>query len=171
MKPSQLLRFAAAAAAVLCAVATPAHAGFKQTFQPRSNVAYQRALLDAQLVALQREGRFVAQVDGTSMLPFFGPDSLAVVQRIAPERLRVGMIAVYRNAEGETVAHRVVEATAAGWRVQGHNNPRADSTFVTGANLLGVVYATFNTAGRPRSDEFAALSLSALPTILGAPAK
>jgi phage repressor protein C with HTH and peptisase S24 domain len=171
MKPSHLLRFASAVLAVLGAAQTPALASFKHAFQPRSNVAYQRAVLEASLVALQREGRFVAQIDGASMLPFFGPDSVAVVQRITPDRLRVGMIAVYENAAGEKVAHRVVEQTPAGWRVQGHNNPRADSTLVTGANLLGVVYATFHTAGRPRGGDLSTFPLPVLPTLLGAPAK
>ena len=54
------------------------------------------------------------------------------------------MVVVYTNRFNETVAHRVVARTAAGLEVQGYNNDRADSTVVTDANLLGVVYVTFH---------------------------
>jgi hypothetical protein len=154
----------------LCAMATPAVA--KPTIHPRSNVGFDVAVLDAMVVAMQKPGRSVVRMDGDSMLPFFGADSIAVVQEIAAARLRVGMIAVYTNFLGEKVAHRVIAKAQTGWTVQGYNNARSDSTIVNETNLLGVVYATFNTAGAPKSADAAGFAM--LPTmdvVLGAPAK
>lgn len=168
MKLSRHLR-ALAAAAVLSAGAVSAQAqGFVAA---RSNVSFGNALADATLVVAQKDGRWLARTAGDSMLPFFGADSIAVIQRIDATRLREGMIAVYRNADGEQVAHRVVGRTATGWRVQGYNNDRADSTVVDGSNLLGVVYATFHTAGRDTGNFSAPASFEDVPVIVGAPAK
>lgn len=168
MKLSRYLR--ALAAVTTLGVAGAATAA--QTYLPSfSNVPFLTALQDASLVAAQKEGRWVARTDGTSMLPFFGSDSITVVQRIDAARLRPGMIAVYRNADGEQVAHRVVGRTEQGWRVQGFNNDRADTTVVDENNLLGVVYATFNTAGCDRSSPEVSATIATLPVVLGAPAK
>lgn len=123
------------------------------------------------LVAMQKPGRSVVRMDGDSMLPFFGRDSLAVVQQIPAERLRLGMIAVYTNFLGEKVAHRVVSMREDGWTVQGFNNRQPDSTVVNGSNLLGVVYATFNTAGSPSADSPSLGLMPAMDVVLGAPAK
>lgn len=139
---------------------------------PRSNVRFQTAVLDAMMVAMQKPGRSVVRMDGESMLPFFGSDSIAVIQQIPASRLRLGMIAVYTNFLGEKVAHRVVARAQAGWTVRGYNNSRDDSTIVNEGNLLGVVYATFSTSGAPASADSPVFAM--LPTmdvVLGAPAK
>lgn len=148
-------------------------AGFsKAPAHPCSNVGFDTAVLDAMVVAMQKPGRSVVRMDGESMLPFFGSDSIAVIQKIPAARLRLGMIAVYVNFLGEKVAHRVVEKARDGWTVKGYNNAQTDSTVVNETNLLGVVYATFNTAGSPKSADAAGFAM--LPTmdvVLGAPAK
>ena len=139
---------------------------------PCSNVGFDVAVLDAMMVAMQKPGRMVVRMDGDSMLPFFGSASIAVIQQIPASRLRLGMIAVYTNFLGEKVAHRVVAKATTGWTVQGYNNSRADSTIVNETNLLGVVYATFDTAGSPSSfDSPVYASLPSLDVVLGAPAK
>lgn len=153
-----------------CAMAAGVFA--KGPVHPRSNVGFDTAVLDAMVVAMQKPGRSVVRMDGDSMLPFFGADSIAVIQQIPASRLRLGMIAVYVNFLGEKVAHRVVERVQNGWTVKGYNNSSADSTVVDETNLLGVVYATFNTAGSPKSAGAAGFAM--LPTmdvVLGAPAK
>jgi hypothetical protein len=66
-------------------------------------------------------------------------------------KLRAGMLVVYRNRFGETIAHRLVARQDSGWQIKGYNNDQPDSTLVTGANLIGVVYATFYTSS-PRVD-------------------
>lgn len=168
MKPSRYLRVFVTIAAVLGGAVCAQAQGLVAT---RSNVTFSRALADATQVVAMKEGRWLARTAGDSMLPFFGADSITVMQRIASERLRPGMIAVYRNRDGEQVAHRVVEHTGAGWRVQGYNNDRADSTLVNDDNLLGVVYATFHTAGIPAEDSVTQALAAAVPVVLGAPAK
>ena len=170
MLPGRPSRLAFLGFLAICAMAMPAVA--KPTINPRSNVGFDVAVLDAMVVAMQKPGRSVVRMDGDSMLPFFGADSIAVVQQIPATRLRLGMIAVYTNFLGEKVAHRVIAKAQDGWTVQGYNNPRADSTVVNESNLLGVVYATFNTAGAPKSADSAGFAM--LPTmdvVLGAPAK
>ena len=144
----------------------------KAPVAPCSNVRYDTAVLDALMVAMQKPGRSVVRMDGESMLPFFGHDSIAVVQKIPAKKLRLGMIADYTNFLGEKVAHRVIAKASTGWTVKGYNNSRADSTIVNETNLLGVVYATFDTSGVPSSFETASLAgMPSLDVVLGAPAK
>ena len=153
-------------------IAMAAGALAKGPVHPRSNVGFDTAVLDAMVVAMQKPGRTVVRMDGDSMLPFFGADSIAVIQQIPASRLRLGMIAVYVNFLGEKVAHRVVERALNGWTVKGYNNSSADSTVVNETNLLGVVYATFNTAGSPKSADAAGFAmLQTMDVVLGAPAK
>jgi len=135
-----------------------------------SGEAWDAALSDAQAVASKRPGMSVLRVSGESMLPYFGEDAVIVIKKIDAARLRVGMIAVYVNRFGEKVAHRVIAKVGDGWEVKGFNNDRADSTVVNAGNLLGIVYATFASAGRSPS-QFAALSRPAVETVYAAPAK
>jgi hypothetical protein len=170
MLPGRPSRLALMGLVAFCAMAMPAAA--KPTVHTRSNVGFDVAVVDAMVVAMQKAGRSVVRMDGDSMLPFFGADSIAVVQEIPAAWLKVGMIAVYSNFLGEKVAHRVIAKAQTGWTVQGYNNARSDSTVVNETNLLGVVYATFNTAGAPKSAASAGFAM--LPTmdvVLGAPAK
>ncbi|HEY5551786.1 MAG TPA: S24/S26 family peptidase [Opitutaceae bacterium] len=155
---------------VLCAMSVTAFA--KVPVHPRSNVGFDTAVLDAMVVAMQKPGRSVVRMDGNSMLPFFGSDSIAVIQTIPAARLRLGMIAVYVNFLGEKVAHRVVEKAHDGWTVRGYNNSKSDTTVVNESNLLGVVYATFNTAGSPKATDAPGFAmLPSMDVVLGAPAK
>lgn len=110
-------------------------------------VGASEALADANALAALHGDARVMQVSGTSMLPFFGSGSLLVVKAVKATQLSKGMVVVYRNNFGETVAHRLVNRTASGWIAQGYNNSAADSTLVTEANLRGVVYGTVHTAG------------------------
>ena len=114
---------------------------------PISSISFATALADAQALAAQHHNMTVMRITGVSMLPYFGEGSLVVVKKINPVRLREGMVVVYRNHFGETVAHRIEARVAGGWEVRGWNNDRADSTVVNGGNLIGVVYATFQSNG------------------------
>jgi signal peptidase I len=115
--------------------------------RPVSSVSFLDTLSDARSVAVRHSDMQVLRIAGRSMLPFFGEGSVVIIKKIDASLLREGMVVVYQNRLGETVAHRVVAATAAGWVVQGYNNTEADSTIVNSANLLGVVYATFHSNG------------------------
>lgn len=170
MVPGRALRSSFLAGIVVCILQLQGFA--KPVAHPRSNVLFQAAVLDAMVVAMQKPDRRVVRMEGDSMLPFFGANSIAVIQRIAAARLRPGMIAVYSNFLGEKVAHRVIARNEAGWTVQGYNNSRADSTTVNEHNLIGVVYATFNTAGAPSAANPPIFGLlPAMDVVLGAPAK
>jgi signal peptidase I len=102
------------------------------------------ALADARSLAARHDGAEIVRVEGASMLPFFGSGALLVTKPVTAAALRAGMVVVYRNRFGETVAHRVEDAVDGGWRVRGYNNAREDSTTVNDENLRGVVYAIFH---------------------------
>ena len=137
---------------------------------PRSGESVIAALGDAHALAAHRPDLKVVRVSGDSMLPFFGDGAVLVVKRISLEKLRVGMVAVYTNRFHETVAHRLVSYTGTGWEARGYNNAEPDSTVITGANLIGVVYATFHSDDRFDSPAVASLA-AGTPLALAAPAR
>ena len=166
MKPALSLHLVAAAIA-LTTFALAARGGEER---PVSPVGIEQALSDARALAGQDANLKVMQVDGISMLPYFGPGSVLVVKPITAARLREGMVVVYTNRFGEKVAHRLEAQLGEGWKVKGYNNSRSDSTLVTGANLLGVVYAVFNTDGLP-ARALAMADQARTETVLAAPAR
>jgi hypothetical protein len=135
-----------------------------------AGMTYDGAVSDALAIAEHRPELSVVRVAGQSMLPYFGDDAVVVVKKIDAARLRVGMIAVYVNRFGEKVAHRIIAPVAGGWQVKGYNNEQADSTVVNAGNLLGIVYATFNSTGRAPA-ALAASTLPAIETVYAAPAR
>jgi len=137
---------------------------------PLTGISLSTVLADAQKLADARPGAQVMRIEGTSMLPFFGEGSVVVVKKIDTAKLRPGMVVVYTNRFGETVAHRLVATTAGGWIAQGYNNSRPDSTVVSAANLLGVVYATFHLNGVMGALDLATVSKT-VPMALAAPAR
>ena len=92
------------------------------------------------------------RVRGTSMEPFFADGAVVVVRPLGFARLATGMLVIYRNRFGETVAHRLIAHTEDGWRAKGQANDKPDSTLVTPTNFIGVVYATFNDPAPISSD-------------------
>jgi signal peptidase I len=122
-------------------------------------------LADACALASARPGLRVMRVQGESMAPFFTDGAVVIVKTIPVARLHPGMVIVYRNRFGETIAHRVLAAAAGGWQVKGQANGAPDSTLVTEKNLIGVVYAVFN-APPPATPALAAVDVA-----LAAPAR
>ncbi len=139
--------------------------------RPLSAVSLEDTLSDAHTVAGRHGDMQVLRIVGTSMLPFFGDGSVIIVKKIAAEQLRAGMVVVYQNRVGETVAHRLVASTAAGWTAQGYNNGSADTTVVNEANLKGVVYGTFHSNGQTDGVGGMAGLASQTQIALAAPAK
>ncbi len=156
------------AGAALCAILAVAPARAANVVA--AGVKVDAALVDALALAAHRPGLSVVRIAGTSMLPYFGEDTVVVVRKIDAARVRVGMIAVYVNRFGDKVAHRVIGAVEGGWQVKGYNNDRADTTVVNAGNLLGIVYATFNSVGRAPV-AIAAANLPAVETVYAAPAR
>jgi len=140
------------------------------TARPLSGVSLSTVLADAKKLADARPGAQVMRIEGKSMLPFFGEGSVVVIKKIDPAKLRAGMVVVYSNRFGETVAHRLVATVEGGWVAQGYNNASPDSTVVSGSNLIGVVYATFHSSGQMDSISLANLA-KAIPSALAAPAR
>jgi signal peptidase I len=137
---------------------------------PVSPISLETALADARALAAQHANMTVMRIEGVSMLPYFGEGSVLVVKKINAARLREGMVVVYTNRFGDTVAHRLVARVDGGWQVKGWNNDRADTTVVNPSNLLGVVYATFHSSG-PASPALYATTLNSVQVALAAPAR
>jgi len=142
------------------------------SYTPVCAVDIGTTLRDAHRLAA-KIGASVVRVEGGSMLPYFGDGSVLVVRVSNLESLRAGAVVVYRNARGETVAHRLETRVAGGWRVRGANNRTADSTVVTAENFLGSVYATFHSNARGLDavgSELAGL-IGSTPVVLAATAR
>lgn len=148
-----------------------ATAGARADRAPVGALSLETVLGDARSLAARYDGAQVVRVEGVSMLPFFGDGSVLVMKPVAPERLRVGMVVVYRNRFGETVSHRIEGRDEGGWIVRGFNNESCDSTRVTPENLLGVVYATFYSNGRSQNPQTLASLLEGTTVALAAPAR
>jgi len=138
---------------------------------PVSPISLETALADARALAAQHPNMSVMRIEGVSMLPYFGAGSVLVVKKINSARLREGMVVVYTNRFGETVAHRLVARVDGGWQVKGWNNDRADTTVVNPGNLLGVVYATFHSSGTDNVPALYATTLNSVQVALAAPAR
>ena len=165
MKVTPLLRhLLLAAASVVFASAVGA------TENPRSGETLATALNDAHALVAHRANFEVVRVEGNSMLPFFGNGAVLIVKTMPAEKLQVGMVVVYTNRFNETIAHRLVSHTEAGWQIQGYNNSKSDSTLVTDANLIGVVYGTLHSDGVANTAMLADVSAHA-SLALAAPAR
>jgi hypothetical protein len=126
-----------------------ATAGSPAKVAPSADVSADQAWHDAKLVAGRGPGRTPAVGTGTSMAPVYGDNTMLVISPIAYGQLQPGMIVAYRNRQGTRVVHRLVEKLPGGWRVMGLNNERVDADLVTPANLIGVIYASFNYDDEP----------------------
>ena len=144
----------------LLLIAFPALAACAYAAAPTSPVPYAVALAEAQKVAALNPAWTVMRCDGDSMTPYFGDASLMLVQPSRVSELRPGMIAVYRDAAGDLVAHSVVKVDASGATLRGFNNTRNDPDVVTDANLAGVVFGFLHSAGGDDATSAAALPLA-----------
>jgi hypothetical protein len=68
--------------------------------------------LAAQAATRQGVVRFRAELWGTSMAPLVGHGDRVVIETALLAELVPGEVAVYRNAEGRLVAHRLIEVVA-----------------------------------------------------------
>jgi hypothetical protein len=132
--------FAVVASALLLLAASTGRAGGERN-RGATPLSMDAVLGDAQRLAA-RSGDRVVRVEGGSMQPYFGDGAILIVRATRAAALRPGMVVVYQNRFGERVAHRIETQTEAGWSARGANNLGADSTPVTDANLVGVVYVT-----------------------------
>jgi Peptidase S24-like. len=164
------LRIAALALGVFASGAKADNAVFSA--DPASKVTLATALADAHRLAAVR-GDTVVRISGNSMLPYFGDGAVLVVRASSVESLREGMVVVYRNRFGETVAHRVEARSGEGWTVRGANNTEVDSTLVTATNLVGTVYVTIysDPSDGAEAVRLAGAFAKSTPVALAAPAR
>lgn len=127
---------------------------------PKSSVSFEQALADAQKVTAMNPAWSVMRCAGISMDPFFGEDSLMLVEAVEIGKVREGMVIVYRDAEGDLVAHSVVSVTADGVIAKGFNNRSEDPHPVTSESLVGVAFGYLHTNG-------AHADASTLPVAIG----
>lgn len=112
-----------------------------------------RQFATAEAVAAKREGDFVLNGAGSSMLPVYLPGTAIVVHPCSFNDLRRGQAVVYQNRRGRYVAHMLVEDMPKGWFAIGLNNPEPDDDLVTKHNLVGVITAAYAASDAPfRSD-------------------
>lgn len=114
---------------------------------PVSSVPFTTALAEAQAIVSQQSSWMLYRTEGDSMNPYFGAAALLLVQKASVESLRPGMIAVYEDAEGDLVAHRVERITAEGVIAKGVNNLSEDPLPIRSEALRGVVFGTLHTRG------------------------
>lgn len=114
----------------------------------KSEVVAQQALE----IAALGDGRSVFRCEGDSMQPFFGPGSFALVREASFQDLKAGMVVIYRDREGDHVAHRLHSRQGEGWKAKGQNNRRFDPQAVSADNFVGVVYAVLHSRGDDASE-------------------
>ncbi len=172
MKRSVSLTLLRLALGVFLGVVAARAAEWEKDANPRANTGLSAALADARRLAT-RHGDQVLRVEGRSMLPYFGDGSILVVRAAPVEELRAGMVVVYRNRFGETVAHRLEARSSAGWIARGANNTDADSTPVTAENLVGAVYVTIYSDPRATEETpvLAQRGIAPVTVALAAPAR
>jgi len=133
---------------------------------PRTDVPLTQAIADATRVAQAEESWSVMVADGVSMVPHYGSHSVLIVDRIPFNELRVGMIVVYRNREGDLVGHQLVRRDGAGWWTGGVNNSRLDPEPLEPRNYVGVVFGVLTARG-PDRDGIRLARQMGLPTVMG----
>ena len=133
---------------------------------PKSSASFEKALKDAEMVASLSPSWSVHRTSGKSMGDFFGNNSLILVQKAASlSDIRVGMMVVYRSAEGELISHKVIGHDGDSIRTMGVANWKADPAPVTAEMIVGTVFGVFHTAGVPAGPVYASNG-SVLPTTL-----
>lgn len=110
---------------------------------PHSLVGRNEALFAAKELQAADPKRVVGWGKGDSMAPIYSEHTLLVTAPVAYEELEAGMIVAYQNSQGRNVVHVLVRKRGEYWIAQGLNNAFLDEDVVTPENLIGVVYATF----------------------------
>lgn len=143
-----------------CAIAITSLNGAMNATAP---VSYEKALSDANKVAALNDSWTVMRGAGDSMTPLYGENSVLVIDSVSYDSLKTGMVAVYRDATGELVAHPVKGQTGEGWVAKGINNRTDDPGLVNAENFVGVVFGVLNASSAPSI----ASNVDALPVVYG----
>ena len=120
---------------------------------PSSSTSKKSTTTVARIVRWEVPGGTVMQGSGLSMAPIYGENTMVVTTPIEFEDLKAEMIVAYRNRSGELVVHQIVNKIGKKWLAQGINNRTFDRDRVTKNNLVGVVYAVFNSRSSENNTE------------------
>lgn len=129
---------------------------------PRTNVPFEKALSDAREIAATRNDWEVARCEGFSMSPFFTERCVLLVQKLSYNDLKIGMIGVYEDLDGDLVAHKLIGKTDDGWICRALQNQTNDPQLMNQKNYLGIAFGVFNAASGPEPDTLAQLDDSVL---------
>ena len=138
---------------------------FTANAAPKSSAPFEKALKDAEMIASMSPAWSVHRTSGKSMGDFFGDNSLILVQSARLADIRVGMMVVYRSAEGELISHKVIGHDGESIRTMGVANWKVDPAPVTADMIVGTVFGVFHTAGVPAGPVYA-FNGSPLPTTI-----
>ncbi len=111
-----------------------------------STVGADTAMVTARTVRWGVAGGSLRKGQGSSMAPIYGDNTVVVITPIDFNELEIGMVVAYRNKWGDQIVHQLVKRDGKRWVARGLNNARADAEPVTPKNLIGVVYAVFNSS-------------------------
>jgi hypothetical protein len=112
-------------------------------------VARQQAWKYAEQVAAKHDGAFVVRGDGASMAPLYPSGTVLVIERVPFDQLKRGATVIYRNNDGEPIAHLLVALSRDGWRSAGLGNQHIDDECVSPENFLGVVTSAYTPVDLP----------------------
>jgi len=110
-------------------------------------VSGEQALRDISRLTKLRPDMSVYHAQGDSMEPFFYADDLLLVTETSWDNLEKGQIAVFRDSEGDIVAHQVTKVRGDEAKTEGYNNRRSDREPLRPEAFIGVVAGVMHTAG------------------------
>ncbi len=77
---------------------------------------------------------------GKSMLPYYGDNSVLIIETASYNKLKMDMSVVYRDRNGDLVGHLLQEKFGNDWYARGFNNKKQDPQVVTERNYVGVIF-------------------------------
>lgn len=110
--------------------------------EARSSVAPERALADANRLLTRFSEWSLYRGTGDSMAPRFDANHLLFVKSVSGADLRPGMIALFHDAEGDLVAHTVLDNDGQTVATRGLNNAAADPLRIEHTAVVGVLIGT-----------------------------
>ncbi|WP_309383859.1 S24/S26 family peptidase [Cerasicoccus frondis] len=132
----------------------------------KTDVPMVRAIDDALQAAQHNQSWMVMLGKGVSMDPYYGSSSVLLVSPTPFQKLKPGMMAVFRDADGDLVGHWLVRLEGQGWVTQGANNFSEDPEIMTASAYEGVIFGVLNSAGADAQGMAYAKQLG-LPTVIG----
>ena len=107
---------------------------------PNTIVTFERAISDAERLVSHKNDWKIMRGSGKSMLPYYGDNSVLIIETASYNKLKMGMSVVYRDSNGDLVGHLLQVKFGNDWYVRGFNNKKQDPQVVTERNYVGVIF-------------------------------